>query len=98
MTNLTAPSTPDIRERITAAMDALGDKVVGLAVAYRGRNFELFAIDDGQWVGWSTVDDEQPDEPISGEPMPTPMEALDNCADACDAIENPDINDEDEDE
>ena len=94
MTNLTSPSTPDARERIKAAMEALGDMVVGLAVVHRGRNFELFAIPDGTWVAWSTVDDEEPDEPLSGEMMPTPMEALNNCADACDAIENPDAEDD----
>lgn len=43
---------------------------------------------------WPTVDDEEPDEPIAGDHMLTPMLALDNCADACDAIENPDTSDD----
>lgn len=96
MTNLTETSSDETRERIKEAMEALGDKVVGLAVCYRGRNFELFAIEDGTWVAWSTVDDEEPDEPLAGESRPTPMEALDNCADACDAIECPSSEDGDE--
>jgi hypothetical protein len=96
MANLTETSSAETRERIKEAMEALGDKVVGLAVCYRGRNFELFAIEDGAWVAWSTVDDEEPDEPIAGDSMPTPMCALDNCADACDAIECPNSEDGDE--
>ena len=94
MTNLTSPAPAETLERIRVAMTTLGDKVVGLAVYHRGRNFELFAVADERWVAWSTVDDEEPDEPIAGDHMLTPMLALDNCADACDAIENPDTSDD----
>jgi hypothetical protein len=55
---------------------------------------EVLASDHGTWLGWSTVDDEDPNEPICGAEVPTPLEALDSCADACDVIENPEGEDE----